>query len=416
MADEAKVLEPVEPSRRIAVLDALRGFALFGVLVANTQHFAGTTGAPPVSDSLHWPTLDRAARFVIDAGVDGKFYSLFSILFGVGFAIQWERWPEPLRTSRRRLAVLLGFGLLHLCLLWFGDILAFYALTGFVLLWFRHHSTAKLVRMSVLLFAIPVVMHAVFLLCMPPSVGVDPSEARFAMERGVAEGGYLGRIHWNVTHGLAQRGFDLFASGRPFKVLATFMLGICAWRMDFFRVDASRLASLQRVFKLGLLLGIPLNIALASMMQTSAYERLQPLGLLQPVFYAYGVPALALAYAAGFVLLFRNETFAKVASSTLGRVGRLSLSNYVLQSVIGILIYDRFAGGWFARFGTSVSLLVACGIFTLQIALSVIWLRSFRQGPLEWAWRALTYGKRTPLVVEPSASAPGKLSEGWARR
>jgi len=399
---------PTTPDERIAVLDALRGFALFGVLIANTQHFAGTTGAPELADALHWPKLDRALRFVVDATVDGKFYSLFALLFGLGCALQWQR-AVPLRTMQRRMLVLLGFGLLHLCLLWYGDILSLYALLGLVVLAFRNWSSPRLWRVALALLALPVLLHAFFLLILPArSGGADPAALRFATERAVAGGSYIARVHWNVQHGIAQRLFDLVGTGRPFKVLATFMLGVLACRMKLWSETSSKL--LQRILLIGLLLGVPLNLGLGLMMQTSAYERLQPLGILQPVVYAYGVPALAVAYASAFTLSFRNARFARVASATLGKVGRLSLSNYVLQSLLGMLIYSRFGGALFGRLGTTASLALAGVIFGFQLALSAVWLRYFRQGPLERLWRALTYGSAR------TQASFGQSLGGWAPR
>jgi uncharacterized protein len=231
------------------------------------------------------------------------------------------------------------------------------------------------------------------------------------MERSVAEGGYFARVAWNATHGVAQRAFDLVASGRPFKVLATFYLGLAAARWELW--SEPRVALLRRVLLVGALVGIPLNLGLAVMMQTSAYERLLPIGFLQPLLYSYGVPALALSYASAFTLSFRNERFARFASATLAKVGRLSLSNYLLQSLLGVVIYDRFAGGLFGKLGTVASLLVAMAVFLVQIALSALWLLYFKQGPFEWAWRALTYGRRGSLP----ARAPDRLAtEGWVKR
>jgi uncharacterized protein len=386
-----KSVAPVLPNERIAVLDALRGFALFGVLIANTQHFAGTTGAPPVSDALHWPRLDSAARFMVDAAVDGKFYSLFALLFGLGCALQWQR-GVPARTAQRRMLVLLGLGLLHLCLLWYGDILSLYALLGLLLLASRGWPSRRLWRVSLVLLALPVLLHAVFLLVLPArSAGADPAALRFATERAVADGSYAARVSWNVAHGIGQRAFDLVGTGRPFKVFAMFLLGVLACRLRLWRKTHSRLV--LRVLVVGLLVGVPLNWGLALMMQTSAYERLQPLGILQPAVYAYGVPALALAYASAFVLSFRSPGFARLASATLGKVGRLSLSNYLLQSLLGVLIYSGFAGALFGRLGTTASLLLASAVFVLQIALSSVWLRYFDQGPVERLWRALSYGR-----------------------
>lgn len=404
---------PVAVGARVAVLDALRGFALFGVLIANTQHFAGTTGAPDTGAAWHFPAADRLARFIVDGAFDGKFYSIFALLFGIGCGMQWARCSKSLRLARRRLLGLLGLGFAHLCLLWYGDILALYALLGLVLLQLLDCPPRTLLRTSLILFALPVLLHAIFLVAIPARVdGAEPGALRFATERAVAQGGYLGRLQWNVVHGLAQRGYDLVGTGRPFKVLATFMIGLYAYRTGLLQTSDSTRQRLRRFLRVGLLLGLPLNLGLALMMQTSLYERLQPMGLLQPVFYAYGVPALALAYASGFALAFENPWFARWTSRTLGSVGRLSLTNYIMQSVVGVVIYDRFGGGLFGQFGTLTSLALGSVIFVFQIAFSMTWIRCFGQGPLEWLWRSFTYGRTAAELATPEL----RVAEGWAKR
>src|SRR5687767_4781370 len=144
------VVAPAEPSQRIELLDALRGFALFGVCLANLFVFSyldmGIT-VPLPRASL---STDEAASFLMHLLVEGRFYSVFSLLFGLGFALQIHRAEarggDALPLFSRRLRILMLIGLAHLLLLWFGDILLFYALMGLVLMRMRHMSDRRVLR------------------------------------------------------------------------------------------------------------------------------------------------------------------------------------------------------------------------------------------------------------------------------
>ena len=162
--------EPVAPTQRSEWLDALRGFALLGILVLNIQVFSGyafrglvSTTAMPSAAYLLDPVLDLLAH----AMGQGKFYSLFSFLFGLGFALQLRRAPgtdvQALPVVRRRMAWLLVFGLAHALLLWFGDILTVYAVFGFALIWFRNVSQRVLLRWALFFLASPMLAYLVFM-------------------------------------------------------------------------------------------------------------------------------------------------------------------------------------------------------------------------------------------------------------
>jgi uncharacterized protein len=131
---------PVSLSDRIEVVDVLRGLAIGGILIGNMQWLSGYGMMPDVM-SAQQPLLDRTVDLLIHIFVEGKFYSIFSLLFGFGFAIQItraaERGDERASVFKRRLFWLFVIGVLHSFLLWAGDILAFYALVGFVLILFR---------------------------------------------------------------------------------------------------------------------------------------------------------------------------------------------------------------------------------------------------------------------------------------
>ena len=135
------------------------------------------------------------------------------------------------------------------------------------------------------------------------------------------------------------------------------------------------------------------------MMETNAYYGLQPLRIIQPLVYAFGVPALALFYASGFALLYQTVNWRKTIS-IFAPVGQLVLTNYLMQSVICCLIFMNYGLGLFAKVGPALLTVMAIMIFTGQIVFSHWWIRHFRFGPMEWLWRSLTYAKWQPIRKE----------------
>jgi uncharacterized protein len=144
--------------KRYVILDALRGFAILGIILANFPEFSLWT----FSDPATWTRTDTITRAIQTFFVDGKFYTLFSLLFGMGFSIQLANAEGKLRTFYRRMTVLLCIGLIHLFFLWSGDILALYAVCGMLLPFFRKFPIRKLLLVAGGLFLVPVLLDAVF--------------------------------------------------------------------------------------------------------------------------------------------------------------------------------------------------------------------------------------------------------------
>lgn len=387
---------PTAERERWPVLDVLRGFALFGILVANLQHFSGATRERAV---------DRIAVFLIHALVDGKFYSLFALSFGYGAAAMLARHARGRSIYARRLLVLFGVGLTHLILLWYGDIIAFYAVMGAALPLFLGLRSSRLVRVAAVLLSIPVAMHVVFVILAGLGLLQHSEDWRQAAERRIASGSYGQLVYWNATVGLAQRGFDLVVTGRPFKVLAMFLLGIVAWRLHQHPAAAFQ-SRLERILRGALAVGVPCGIGQAIVMETAAYERLESIGTLQPVFYAVGVPALALAYASG-VALWHGRGEARWLL-WLAPAGRMSMTNYLLQSVLCLLVFDHFGLGGYGRLGTAGTVVVAIALFGFQVALSAVWLRRFEYGPVEWLVRCIVYGRWLRIGARIESRARGR--------
>lgn len=392
-------------NERVRLLDALRGFAVFGILLNNILVFSGYFLLPPERIvELGHPTLDHLTHWLGTFLVEGKFYSLFSFLFGLGFAVQMQRAAQretpfvPL--FKRRLSVLLGIGLAHALFLWFGDILSIYAGIGFLLPYFRHCSDKTILRWAAGLLVTPIAIYSLMVVLRLP----DPYAALEAFVDPTGEkilnsftNGTYPQIFVANLHGLTFRYVELLYTSRIPKVLAMFLLGFYSGRRELFSLAETHLPMIRRVCGWGVVLGLVGNAALAQLMEMGVESPPSPLGILQTAAYALGVPSLCLFYLCAISLLWQRPLW-RVRLSVLAPVGQMALSNYLLQTLLCVTIFYGYGFGYFGSVGATSSTGLAVLIFALQIGMSHWWLKRFQYGPLEWLWRSLTYGQRQPLL------------------
>jgi uncharacterized protein len=392
---------------RAPILDALRGFAILGILLANIQHFSGwyfLTDA--MKAGLANPEMNRAAEFAVAWFIDGKFYSIFSLLFGIGFTVMLNNAATSGRDFhgyyRRRLGILLAIGIVHGWFIWFGDILTLYALLGFLLLRLDAKSDTALLQIAGLCFMLPplqyVLMYALFGGPAEAGAGNLGQDAFLAdIVRRFATGSWLETTTLNLGGVFVGRYPDLLFTGRPFKVLGTFLIGMWIGRRLLWTDLDGHAPLLRSVARWGLTVGLPLNFALALLMRTGEFSRLEPWGLVQSFVYAAGVPALALGYCAAFALLWR-AALPRRTLAVFAPAGRMALTNYITQSVVGTALFYGWGGALFGTMGLATALGVAGLIFGTQLLLCAAWLAAFSNGPLEWAWRCLTLRRFQPLL------------------
>ncbi len=398
--------QPVEPKKRIDFIDILRGFALLGILFNNSLLFSGYDFMPLQNLRLFSTfNLDTQLWEILDVVVTGKFYTLFSILFGVGFYLQWSKKSHDfLKVYRRRLFILLIFGFIH-SLIWFGDILFLYALVGFILLLFRNVKTKNLLRLSIL-FIFGIVLFD--LIMMPfasnfnnggtstaaaPAHVFYPDMSPAEVIDGFRTGNIGGLFSLNI-HNLIWKWLSYFPSGRVLNVMGTFILGYFLASTEFFTKHSRSLKLLITFLLFGVLSTIFMKIIDDSMYQfsTTAAQFLYKL-----VVYARQV----------FLCLFYICLLSTIAGTSPGKkvlnylkpVGRMALTNYIMQTVVCLIVFYNFGFNLFGRLGLVTIVFIVIGIVTLQIVLSTIWFKYFRFGPLEWLWRTLTYRKRIQLRV-----------------
>jgi uncharacterized protein len=409
---------PVDVTERVPLLDALRGFALFGVFISNSlTWFSGRALLPrEVARAQGAPLLEVIVNSSFQFLVNQKFITLFSFLFGLGFAIQLSRAESRGRSGvplySRRLFILLCIGVVHLFGLWIGDILHTYAVVGFLLLLFRVRSNRTvlvwavglMVAMSLLVPVlqryVPVLLHgteAAAELAKAAQAEEASHRARLlaALASDSAWTGLMGRVTFNV---------DTFFQVSRLKwmglIFARFLFGLLAGRLLLLQdVERNRLL-LRRLLVWGLGVGALINGAGVVM------ARLRNMGKLTSTDSVWqfllsnlqelGFLALAAGYVAAFALLFQRVWWQRVLG-VLAPVGRMALSLYLLQSLVSVWLYDGWGLGLIGRLPSSRVAAISLGIFTLQAVLSHGWLSRFRFGPAEWLWRSLTYGRAQPM-------------------
>ena len=381
--------------KRYVILDALRGFAILGICLANFPEFSLWT----FSDPSGWTVTDRVTRAVQTFLVDGKFYTLFSLLFGMGFSIQLENAGQKTRTFYRRMIILFLIGLIHLLFLWSGDILMLYAAMGMLLPLFKRLSTRGILSAAGLFLVLPVVCEALFGTRLSDPL-ID-KQWRICGLYGITEANfgtwladidsYKGMLQF-LHQGAVERMWEFVVSYRFFKVLGLFLFGYAIGREKIFADLEGNRKLLKKVLTYGLSLGIPVGL-----LYTWSSMAGEPLGsVAHSVFYLLSVYPMGFAYAAGFSLLFNHSQEGK-GWLLLTKPGRMACTNYLGQSVLGIILFYGIGFGLGAKVDLLATEAIALGVYAFQIAVSAIWLKYFRFGPVEWVWRMLTYCQKLPL-------------------
>lgn len=406
-------ISPVLQKERIDILDVLRGFALLGVMIDNLFGFTGWTYfTDEHRKSLStWPT-DGVIAAVENIFVSGKFYSIFSLLFGIGFSIilirNEQKGLNPFRIFYKRLFILTLFGICHILFLWEGDILLLYAIIGLSLPLFRKCSDRALLILAGILILSPILLDSLAVLLqikfgdkleavavsIDMKTGLPLDKKSYSRYLFTDEGGWKEWRNWQ-TSGWAYRYSYILNSNRIPKVLGMFLLGFYAGRKMMFARLTEYISLLKTLRFWGLVIGIPAGIA-SYYFQITQKEIPNPAGLLQTLFYATSVVPLCLAYTS-IVCLYWMKKDGNTVLKFLAPLGRMALTNYIMQTVFGIFIYYGIGLGLGGNTGPSLFIPIGILVYITQIIYSNWWLKYFQYGPLEWIWRQLTYGKRLSL-------------------
>jgi uncharacterized protein len=392
-------IHPSKGSQRVESIDALRGFAILGILLANILSWSGVKYLP-LSELKQLPSFDIDLMVYHLNGffVDTKFYTIFSLLFGIGFYFQFNKnrnnQKDFMKTYYRRLIFLMLFGLVHM-FFWSGDILFIYGMVAFVFVQFRNLEPRKLLYVAIIAFIAPLFIDMVMLYANPGYM-VPPQKLALKtyfdltpqeVTEPFINGSFHDVIHMNF-HNLKWRWFDLMPSGRFFKIFAFFTLGFYLMNSQYF---TTRVFSYLRLF-IYIVIGVSLTFLSKHIGGSMAYFPKEWKDILYKLLFSLGQVNLALAYVSIISMTYRSA-FGKKLMSGLKSAGRMSFSSYLSHTVFGILIFYPFGLGYYGQFSLWQIEVMAIVIFAIQVLLAKIWLRYFNFGPLEWLWRSLTYGE-----------------------
>lgn len=375
---------------RIKSLDVLRGLSLLGILIVNMIGFHSPYG---YYNPYEWWRYDDLTVYMwIDVLVQGSFYPIFAMMFGYGLVIMQKRsafrGTSFLKTSSKRLSVLLAFGIIHAYLIWHGDILITYALMGFVLLLFLKIPGRWLLGIGLGLYMLPQFFFSALMLL--ASLADTSSLTDFIDIAGLqqAETVYANGSFFDITkQRFADWSNNNLAGGWLiyfFLILPMMMIGAAASKLEWLETAKTH----WKKWLVLLLVALPVGLAF----------KLLPfaIGLSLSIQYiqdAIGGPILGVAYIAATVLLIRIE-WAKKLLQPLAEAGRMSMTIYLTQSIIGTLIFYGYGLGLYGKISLATGTWLAFAIYVIQVVLASAWLSKFRQGPVEMLWRRLTYGQQ----------------------
>jgi uncharacterized protein len=417
----APKMTPVSLDERFEFLDVLRGCALFGILTANMRGFFETENIYFGWKKFYTWTPDIVAQGLIDTFIQGKFVTLFALMFGIGFAIQMTRSEargvKPGSFYPRRLLALLMFGLVHIYVIWWGDILASYALAGFALFLFRKARLETVLKWTAGFWLMPII---------GMSVGLVFQEVHDAMQRPATAQSQQEKKNpekdWRKVHDgavAAYQSHDIIriqkqkihegveastggAFGGATFAMFLFLPGLALWRSGLLQNLEERRAILVRVFKWGLWIGLTGSFVFNGWRIFSPpgmFERARFTQTLAQWITFYTTPALSAAYGSGLALLWLRGGVWRARLHPFAAVGRTALTNYLLQSTLCTTFF--FVTGLYGRIGPAWGLVPTVLLFAAQVVASNWWLNRYRYGPMEYLWRLLTYGKVPSMRLEP---------------
>jgi len=404
---------PVSAAERVEALDVLRGVALFGVFLMNFEGFAGANLMATESQLLSLPTagFDFALKSVLDWLVMDKANTIFAFLFGLGFYLQMTRLEargaDAHSLYRRRLTVLLIIGVLHMVFLWNWDILHLYALAGFFLLAFRRMSDRALVIVGLLLAVFGRTAVKTMLEFSAGTGDTDWYSEAMALERQALSiaGDYWGLVRHFKDEMIGDYLLSGMLVGWLAYALGRFFIGAWVGRRGFVEHSVRFLPQWRRVRSVALPAGLVLEGAAVLLADVDRGMVFPLRELLAWAIHLVAVPVLAAGYVAAIVMGLQGR-----AARVLGwfaPAGRMALTNYLSQSLVfGFVLFGVGPGMSLAgKTGAMAVFGIVLVVYAVQVLFSRWWLGRFAYGPMEWLWRALTYGYSPPMLLKSISGA-----------
>ncbi|WP_335870158.1 DUF418 domain-containing protein [Bacillus sp. 2205SS5-2] len=383
-------MEPVKKSARIDSLDMMRGFALLGIFLVNMISFHS-----PIfhyNPYQWWEGKGEENLYMfIDVLVQASFYPLFAMLFGYGLAIQRERaltrGVSFLSLGIRRLSVLLVFGLIHALFIWSGDILTNYALFGLLLIGMMRWSGKTLLISGALLFFIPqLLISSMFVILYV----ISPNQMLYFTDIQSVQEAFRVYSSGNYAEIFSQRFQDWFLVNRPLNlpflllaILPMMMIGAGASKEKLLENAHEKKGMWVTILLISLVVGLGIKLLPFIIETNYTFTSIQDF---------LGGPFLSVAYAATIILISMNGFMNRILQP-LAKAGKMSLTLYLTQSIIGTLIFYSYGLGLYGEVTLTTGTWLVFVIFFIQVIIAEIWLSRFQYGPMEKLWRTLTYGK-----------------------
>ena len=391
-------------NQRVALLDVFRGFAIWGIFMVNILVMNVSFVYRVDWEAEQIGALQQGTLWVLETFFYSKFFTIFSFLFGAGLAMQLQRVKQQQLAASsffvRRLGLLLGFGVIHIVCVWSGDILHLYALLGVLLLLVFRLPAKALLWVAGFVFVFP--FYRFFFESLMEWLAVDPEQYLAVLSRTdiielKRQGSYFSSITLRLKEWAFASGF-LYAGIAPMAFTAMLLGGYVVKKEYLFNLpqflERNRKPFLITlgallIYRFVLLYGIVPNLELSPG---------SPASIAFVTVYQLSDIAIAFGLLWGLLLLFQSSLLRK-AIFQLSYVGRLALTNYLLQSVVGFAVMRLLQG--YETFSPVTCVLLVTGVFLLQIVLSKWWLRHFQFGPLEWAWRCFSYARCFSIKRKP---------------
>ncbi|KAB3539041.1 DUF418 domain-containing protein [Alkaliphilus pronyensis] len=405
-----KTVKPVSAGERIKELDIVRGFALFGVLLVNIAMFNSTlmeeiAGVSPLANPLQLTALsDKISSLFIQIFAEGKFYTIFSFLFGLGFYIFMDRAEaktnSPRRLFARRSFFLFLFGMLNFTLVWFGDILHAYGIIGFLLILFKNCRVKTIRNWMIALLSISIILYSFFMLSndlMYEFLDEETISAYNAQTQMQAEesldvygnGSFIEVVSYRLQNELSLVAMSLVVL-IP-KILGMFLIGFYVGKRKIFEDIKGNLGFIKKVWKTAGIVGL-LSTLVYVLIQFEAIvvNRLFYSGSIT-FFSEIATVFLSLFYITSLVLLY-HKTNIKSLLMPLSYMGQMALTNYLVQCILCSILFYGYGFGLLNKANLATGILITIIIYIGQIFFSKAWLSKYKYGPFEWVWRYLTYG------------------------
>lgn len=388
---------------RIETIDVLRGFALVGILYAHMIIWYTGAALPPEVYTSYDSTADGIALGIFGALVFGKFFSVFSFLFGLSFFLHFRKRSGSNNTALYlwRLFLLFLIGLLH-HILWRGDILAIYAVLGAVLILFRKLHPGLLLFLALLLVTnTPTHLYQAFTTEITSAQVEFPMASEAESYYDLVKNAEFSTVLLDNWRSWPAKITYQLESGRLLMTFGYFLLGLYAGRTGLFTALEEHISKFRRWNELSkkavlFLLFVGLLMYLFNLVTIPGIKVVPFLRLPASYFFSIYNAFLTIFYITGISLLYRNRHF-KNLLKPLAYMGRMALTIYLMQTVFGLLLFYNFGLGLFDQSSPALNILMGILVFFLQLHFSRWWLKNYRQGPVEWVWKSFTQFRLAPL-------------------